>query len=115
MLELILVICFLIGGFFLLGVVWLYFQKGKNFFENREKRRPYECGFDPKENSRLPFSLRFFLLLIFFLVFDIELVLLLELPLVYKQLFFKLSLMILVFIFILYTGLLEEWRRGALR
>nr|YP_008080988.1 NADH dehydrogenase subunit 3 [Cermatobius longicornis]AGA84605.1 NADH dehydrogenase subunit 3 [Cermatobius longicornis] len=87
----------------------------KKSFTDREKSSPFECGFDPVKMARLPFSLRFFLIAVIFLIFDVEITLLLPLPLIYpmSQPLWYLSTSTF-FIFILLLGLYYEWKAGAL-
>nr|YP_010584268.1 NADH dehydrogenase subunit 3 [Paracanthobdella livanowi]UZT67757.1 NADH dehydrogenase subunit 3 [Paracanthobdella livanowi] len=84
-------------------------------YNDRSKSSPFECGFDPKNKARLPFSLRFFMLAIIFIVFDIEIVLLMPIPLMLLNFNEMLTLMItLFFTVLLFIGLLHEWVEGTL-
>lgn len=82
---------------------------------SRRKSAPFECGFSPHDTARLPFSLRFFLLAIIFLIFDIEIVLLFPLVWCIKSI---LSITTYLggglFIIILIVGLIHEWGQGSL-
>nr|YP_010701989.1 NADH dehydrogenase subunit 3 [Huananpotamon koatenense]WCL18751.1 NADH dehydrogenase subunit 3 [Huananpotamon koatenense] len=87
----------------------------KKTISDREKNSPYECGFDPKGSSRLPFSLRFFLIAVIFLIFDVEITLLLPIaPVINLSNIFSWLYTIIFFIFFLLLGLYYEWYQGAL-
>nr|WIL06641.1 NADH dehydrogenase subunit 3 [Megathrips lativentris] len=107
MIILILLICFLL--------YLLSFLISKKNFNDYEKNSPFECGFNLFNSPRNPFSLRFFMISIVFLIFDIEVVLLMPFMLnmyMYNSLIW-LSLFFL-FIFILIWGLIHEWFLGSL-
>nr|YP_004581478.1 NADH dehydrogenase subunit 3 [Pleuragramma antarctica]AEH05432.1 NADH dehydrogenase subunit 3 [Pleuragramma antarctica] len=80
-----------------------------------EKLSPYECGFDPLGSARLPFSLRFFLVAILFLLFDLEIALLLPLPwgdqLASPLTSFSWAIALLA---LLVLGLIYEWAQDGL-
>nr|WOR80907.1 NADH dehydrogenase subunit 3 [Anaspides tasmaniae] len=87
----------------------------KKTISDREKTSPFECGFDPKGTARLPFSLRFFLIALIFLIFDVEITLLLPLPVILiSSNILSWSFTSLTFLFVLLLGLLHEWNQGAL-
>nr|BBI76373.1 NADH dehydrogenase subunit 3 [Chiloscyllium punctatum] len=89
---------------------WLPFLNPDN-----EKLSPYECGFDPLGSARLPFSLRFFLVAILFLLFDLEIALLLPLPWGNQLPTPSLTMLWASIIIILLTlGLIYEWLQGGL-
>nr|AZF98990.1 NADH dehydrogenase subunit 3 [Chinolyda flagellicornis] len=82
---------------------------------DREKKSPFECGFDPKKSSRIPFSLRFFLIAIIFLIFDVEITLLLPMMNSFKfSNFYSWIFTNITFIIILLMGLYHEWIQGSL-
>nr|QZP41043.1 NADH dehydrogenase subunit 3 [Geoscapheus dilatatus] len=87
----------------------------KKNIEDREKSSPFECGFDPKSSSRLPFSLRFFLIAVIFLIFDVEIALLLPMTIILLMSNIKVwSIICLIFLIILLVGLYHEWNQGSL-
>ncbi|CAJ1129310.1 Hypothetical predicted protein (mitochondrion) [Octopus vulgaris] len=82
---------------------------------NREKNSPFECGFDPSWYTRSPFSMRFFLLAVIFLIFDVEIILLM--PMIINLLFSPSTIYLsssMIFLIILIIGLLHEWNQGSL-
>nr|AGA83778.1 NADH dehydrogenase subunit 3 [Eminia lepida]AGA83780.1 NADH dehydrogenase subunit 3 [Eminia lepida] len=80
-----------------------------------EKLSPYECGFDPLGSARLPFSIRFFLVAILFLLFDLEIALLLPLPWATQLQDPTMTLTWTTTLILLLTmGLVYEWTQGGL-
>nr|QRW36403.1 NADH dehydrogenase subunit 3 [Sanfilippodytes adelardi] len=87
----------------------------KKTFMDREKNSPFECGFDPLNSSRLPFSLQFFLIAVIFLIFDVEIALMFPMIMIFKSSnLWILMMSTFFFIFILLIGLYHEWIQGAL-
>nr|APX40024.1 NADH dehydrogenase subunit 3 [Cryptocephalus rugicollis] len=87
----------------------------KKSFSDREKSSPFECGFDPKTSARLPFSLQFFLIAIIFLIFDVEIALLIPLiKTLTNSSLISFSITSTFFLLILVIGLIHEWNQGAL-
>nr|AML25581.1 NADH dehydrogenase subunit 3 [Erotylidae sp. BMNH 1274392] len=87
----------------------------KKTFSDREKSSPFECGFDPKSSARLPFSLQFFLIAIIFLIFDVEITLLMPMIITMKiSNLTNYTLLMIFFLLILLIGIFHEWNQGAL-
>ena len=108
----ILCLVFILGGILVLVGVSL----SKSLIFDREKNRPFECGFTPKSTPRLPLSLRFYLIALIFLIFDVELVLIFPVVLSTggSQVGAQVGLL-LVFVLILLGGLYHERNQGRLR
>nr|YP_010455563.1 NADH dehydrogenase subunit 3 [Micronycteris hirsuta]UUA63194.1 NADH dehydrogenase subunit 3 [Micronycteris hirsuta] len=80
-----------------------------------EKSSPYECGFDPMGSARLPFSMKFFLVAITFLLFDLEIALLLPLPWASQTTNLEIMLPLsLALIALLAASLAYEWSQEGL-
>jgi len=81
---------------------------------NSEKLSPYECGFEAFEDSRLKFDVRYYLVAILFIIFDLEIAFLFPWGVALKQVGgFGLVAMAL-FLGILVVGFVYEWKKGAL-
>nr|AYN73266.1 NADH dehydrogenase subunit 3 [Euryphymus sp. OR314] len=88
----------------------------KKLINDREKSSPFECGFDPKSSARMPFSLRFFLIAVIFLIFDVEIALILPIVIIMKSSNITIwTMSSLFFILVLLGGLYHEWNQGALQ
>merc|ERR1711921_46371 len=112
----IVIIYIIVGLFIISGVLrclgWFLGNKQK---QSKEKLSPFECGFDNNPVYRFPLSLRFFIITVLFLLFDIEIVLLLPLPVTYGLLRnFVLLVLVRLFILLLVGGLYFEWLQGSL-
>nr|QJQ26925.1 NADH dehydrogenase subunit 3 [Hemisphaerius rufovarius] len=81
---------------------------------NREKNSPFECGFSPMSSPRKPFSIQFFLMATMFLIFDIEISIIL--PMTSTKMVNMQEWMIssTVIVMILIAGLLHEWKNNML-
>nr|YP_009943343.1 NADH dehydrogenase subunit 3 [Cletus punctiger]YP_010032690.1 NADH dehydrogenase subunit 3 [Cletus rubidiventris]QOD41601.1 NADH dehydrogenase subunit 3 [Cletus punctiger]QOW08011.1 NADH dehydrogenase subunit 3 [Cletus rubidiventris] len=87
----------------------------KKSINDREKMSPFECGFDPKKSARLPFSLQFFLIAILFLIFDIEITIILPMIITLKSSnIMSWAMTMTIFIMVLIIGLYYEWKNNML-
>nr|ACY27508.1 NADH dehydrogenase subunit 3 [Gonatus pyros] len=98
-----------------LALLMLGLTINKRSYSDREKNSPFECGFDPSIYTRAPFSMRFFLLAVIFLIFDVEIILLMPLTMniMNSNTHWPLTSSI-SFLIILLVGLLHEWNQGSL-
>lgn len=79
-----------------------------------EKLSPYECGFDAFENARMPFDVRYYLVAILFIVFDLEIAFVFPWAVVFRELGVFGLVEMGVFLTLLVIGFVYVWKRGAL-
>src|SRR5256886_12271460 len=81
---------------------------------NSEKLSPYECGFDPFEDARVRFDVRYYLVAILFIIFDLEVAFLFPWAVALGAIGFAGLVAMGVFLAILVVGFIYEWKKGAL-
>jgi NADH-quinone oxidoreductase subunit A len=79
-----------------------------------EKLSAYECGFEPFEDSRMEFDVRFYLVAILFIIFDLEIAFLFPWAISLGNIGLIGFTSMMIFLFILTIGFIYEWKKGAL-
>ncbi|HEY4998225.1 MAG TPA: NADH-quinone oxidoreductase subunit A [Usitatibacter sp.] len=79
-----------------------------------EKLSPYECGFEAFEDARMKFDVRYYLVAILFILFDLEIAFLFPWAIVLQEIGWFGLVAMLVFLGILVVGFVYEWKKGAL-
>jgi len=79
-----------------------------------EKLSAYECGFEPFEDSRMEFDVRFYLVAILFIIFDLEIAFLFPWAVSLGSIGILGFTSMMIFLFILTIGFIYEWKKGAL-
>ena len=79
-----------------------------------EKLSPYECGFEAFEDARMKFDVRYYLVAILFILFDLEIAFLFPWAIVLQDIGWFGLVAMLVFLGILVVGFIYEWKKGAL-
>lgn len=81
---------------------------------DHEKTSPYECGFEAFEDARMQFDVRYYLVAILFIIFDLEIAFLFPWALVFDKLGMISFIAMMIFLAILVVGFIYEWKKGAL-
>jgi NADH-quinone oxidoreductase subunit A len=79
-----------------------------------EKLSPYECGFEAFEDARMKFDVRYYLVAILFILFDLEIAFLFPWAVALQEIGFAGFAAMMVFLAILVVGFIYEWKKGAL-
>ncbi len=81
---------------------------------DKQKDSPYECGFEPFEDARMQFDVRYYLVAILFIIFDLEIAFLFPWAVVFQSLGWAPLIAMGIFLGLLTIGFVYEWKKGAL-
>jgi NADH-quinone oxidoreductase subunit A len=95
------------------GILFASWALGKRL-RNKVKDMPYECGIVPVGNARERFSVKFYLVGMLFILFDIEAIFLYPWAVVFRELKMFAFVEMLIFIFLILSGFYYIWKKGAL-
>ncbi len=108
------ILVFLAIGFFVgIGAIAAGFVMGPHR-PDQEKLSPYECGFEAFEDARMKFDVRYYLVAILFIIFDLEIAFLFPWGVVLREIGLFGFFAMVVFLGILVVGFAYEWKKGAL-
>jgi NADH-quinone oxidoreductase subunit A len=103
----------LVAGAFGLVLLSLGFALGRGS-KDADKLAPYECGFEAFEDSRMRFDVRYYLVAILFIIFDLEIAFLFPWAVALQEVGLFGLLAMGIFLSVLVVGFIYEWRKGAL-
>lgn len=115
MMEFSLFSLYLINALILTFVLFLATYNLYSSVPDLEKFSTYECGFTPLSNTRSKFDIKFYIVAILFIIFDIEIAFLFPGAVVFRLLAGFELFIIFLFVLILTVGFIHEWASGALR
>ena len=100
----------LVLGLLMLSLGFLFGRGSKT----KAKLSPYECGFDPFEDARIPFDVRYYLVAILFIIFDLEIAFLFPWAVSLNKIGIAGIVAMGIFLLVLVIGFIYEWKKGAL-
>ncbi len=108
------ILIFLVVALLLSGVMVFIPAIFAAYRPNRDKLAAYECGFEAFDWNKNTFDIRFYLVAMLFIIFDLEIAFLFPWALVLKSIGFFGFASMMIFLFVLIIGFIYEWRKGAL-
>jgi NADH-quinone oxidoreductase subunit A len=108
------ILIFLVIGLVIGGVLFLLGYVLGPRHPDSEKNSPYECGFDAFEDARMKFDVRYYLIAILFIIFDLEIAFFFPWAVVIREVGMTGFWAMMIFLAVLTVGFIYEWRKGAL-